>query len=114
MKVTNVISFATVASTAVSLVIPDITSFFSSFNQILIPHHQQAPLINQDAHLPSDDNQPDTKTGILSNPLNKIIPNHYIVVLKMIYHKLNFTTSNWVQNEHVSISSCKLNVNKNL
>ena len=93
MKVTNVISFATVASTAVSLVIPDITSFFSSFNQILIPHHQQAPLINQDAHLPSDDNQPDTKTGILSNPLNKIIPNHYIVVLKMIYHKLNFTTS---------------------
>ncbi|KGQ95690.1 cerevisin [Candida albicans P37005] len=113
MKVTNVISFATVASTAVSLVIPDITSFFSSFNQILIPHHQQALLINQDAHLPSDDNQPDTKTGILSNPLNKIIPNHYIVVLKDDLSQAQFLQhQNWVQNEHVSISSCKLNVNK--
>ena len=85
MKITTTLSVAAVASTVSSLVIPEISSFFSNINQILIPQQKQVPLVNQD-YQESTQKQQQTDDeyipGLLSNPLNTIIPDHYVIVLK--------------------------------
>ncbi|KAL6452737.1 PRB1 Cerevisin [Candida maltosa Xu316] len=101
MKINTALSAVAIASTASALVLPDVASFFHGFNNMLSP---QAPLVNQDHHVTPK--ILDTKSGILSNPLNKIIPNHYVVFLKDGLSESQYVQhQNWIQDQHTAMLS---------
>lgn len=113
MKITTTLSVAAVASTVSSLVIPEISSFFSNINQILIPQQKQVPLVNQD-YQESTQKQQQTDDeyipGLLSNPLNTIIPDHYVIVLKDGLSESQISQhNNWIQTEHVAMMAVNTN-----
>ncbi|EGW32934.1 uncharacterized protein SPAPADRAFT_60277 [Spathaspora passalidarum NRRL Y-27907] len=79
-----------------ALVIPDVASFFD-INTYL--PNVQIPLINKEQ--PDSDYLISTSEGILSNPINKIVPHHYIIVLKDDLSETQlFQHRSWVENQY--------------